>query len=511
MNNNRAAIVASNYGTFRKARETSAPHLLAMAGHEAWDMPDAGMYENQADLYRRLSWVLSAVERTAQTAAIQKLSIKKLKKQGEELEDIDNHEFELKLNSPNPLMSRFEFLVATFSFHALTGNAYWWLNKTSENATPAEIWVIPSYKIMPVPDNKLYLKGYVYDPGGGTEPFALETWEVVHFKRYNPMNEFVGMSPIEALAQVSVGDLEMQKYNTSLYKSNARIPGILAFADPINDLQWIKLQNQIDSQSAKRNYLMLRNVGKGGVEWLQSAIGHRDMEFILGRKFNKEEIYSVYAPGLASILDVNATEANAKAGKQTFLEMTIWPLLVDIAAKITNVLLPLYGVNLFAVFDDPRQVDRALELEEQRVFSMTHTVNEIRQEFYGDVEIGDDRGLLLPAQIGAAPVSMAVSRGEEQEIPPQLQLPPQEAPEEETTSEEEESPPEESEFEVEVAKWQRKALNAIKRSKPPAVEFESDVIPQSLNSAIIGALESAVSKDAVKRIFSDALAWNGYP
>lgn len=61
----------------------------------------------------------------------------------------------------------------------------------------------------------------------------------------------------------------------------------------------------------------------------------------------------------------------------------------------------------------------------------------------------------------------------------------------------------------ELGKWRRKALNALKRDKEPAVDFESDIIPLALMGAIEGALMSCKDDDDVKAVFSDV--WVGYP
>lgn len=103
----------------------------------------------------------------------------------------------------------------------------------------------------------------------------------------------------------------------------------------------------------------------------------------------------MYAPGLASMLAVNATEANSKAGKATFMEMAIWPQLVSIAEKITNDLLPIYGDNLVGAFDDVRIADRGMQLAEQNAASQVQTIDEMRQVFYSLPPLEDGRGQRL--------------------------------------------------------------------------------------------------------------------
>lgn len=407
--------IAARIGYTKTARVDNPPaHLLASADAQRFDIPEYWLPRNQLELYQRLSWVAIAVGTVARTAATTALSVKRLV--GEDEEDVTNHPFELLLRKPNPLASRFELLEGTISNRLVTGNAYWWLNRASENQPPSEIWLLPSGSVKPVPDGRMYLRGYLYDPGDGRE-MPLEPWEVCHFKSWHPLNGFVGLSPIEALAVTAEGDLAMQKWNTNFFgKDNAKLPGALAFSDPIDDSRWQAMKEDIKAEhgGTKRSMMLLRNVGSGGVQWVSMAMSQRDMEFLSARNFNKEEIFAMFAPGLSSTLAINATEANSTAGKATLMEMAVWPMLSAVAEKITNDVLGAYGENFVAEFDDVRQGDRAMELAQQDAFARTHTIDEVRQEYYGDPPIGDERGGLLVAEVtakaapAAGPVALPV-------------------------------------------------------------------------------------------------------
>jgi hypothetical protein len=52
------------------------PRWLAQeADAEKFNLPDPSVYGNQADLFRKLSWVLQAVDITAQSVAVSKFSV----------------------------------------------------------------------------------------------------------------------------------------------------------------------------------------------------------------------------------------------------------------------------------------------------------------------------------------------------------------------------------------------------------------------------------------------------
>lgn len=492
--------IINRLGYAKAIQDAQVPTWLGAAGRAEGTthiMPEK--WKSQEELYRRLSWVNIAVGITARSAATTAFSVKEMI--GEETQDIVNHDYEALMYRPNPLMSRFEFLESTVAFRSLTGNAYWWLNKPNEQSPPVEQWIIPSHKIEPVPDERMFLKGYMFDPGDG-QKIPLETWEVIHFKSFNPLSVFVGLSPIEAFAAVAVGDLKMQDWNTRLFaENNARLPGILAFADPINDSDWAQMKKDSIESSKLRMLMMLRNVGKGGVEWIQNAISQKDMEFLAGRQFNKEEIFGIYAPGLASMLDVNATEANAISGRATFNEYCLWPILVSMAEKITNNVLPSYGDNLRGEFDDIRFVDRALKLTEQVEYSRTHTIDEVRMEFYGEEPLGDLRGELLTSQVAASPIAVDFMFKDEEEmtkepepVPAQLQQFQQEQEPEDVPGEE----PEEVEVEGEMKAWRK---FAIARLGKKGRKFDCKYVSKDMQGRILEGLKACKTTKDVEAVF----------
>ncbi len=461
---------------------------------------------DEENLYRLSSWLRGAVQVVAQVCATTAFNVHEL--QGEDKTDIVNHPFELLLRRPNPIQSRFEFIEATVAYKKITGDVFWYLNSPTPGGAPAELYVLGPDRMRVQPSDKLEVLGYYYDPGDGSE-VVIDAANVVHFTSFNPASMFHGLSIIEALGTVARGDLDMQQWNGRLFgKNNARLPGVLAFADPINDSDWKQILADTDASAAKRQMMMLRGAGKGGVQWMPIAQTLHDMEFVQGRTFTKEEIYSVVAPGLASVLAVNATEANSRAGMETLTRIATWPELVSLSEKITNDILPRYGDNLVGDFDDIRLKDRAVDLQEQVEYAKSHTIDEIRREYYGDDELGDPRGALLPVELlGKAGANVPVPTAEPVVLEPADQA-----------------------MQADLSRWKTKALKSLERGRGADVPFESEVIPLSERSRIHAGLQAAGNASQVKAVFETpresmnvadlvtrleqatrTLRWRGYP
>ena len=57
-----------------------------------------------------------------------------------------------------------------------------------------------------------------------------------------------------------------------------------------------------------------------------------------------------------------------------------------------------------------------MELKEQEVYANTHTVDEVREKFYNDLPIGDERGDMFPMQIGQVSASVEVDLPDEETL-----------------------------------------------------------------------------------------------
>jgi phage portal protein BeeE len=537
---------------YSKATKPAPAMLLAAADSQRWDMPEASAAEKQAKLYAALTWVATAIDTVASLGSAAEYSVmRQVGEPGEgDDEDLPNHEFELLLRRPNPMQSRGEFLRDSLSWFKTTGNLYLHLNRPNENTPPDEMWIIPSTMMRPIPDGRQFVRGYEFT-APNKEPIIVPKWEILHLKTWNPDNPFVGLSAVQSLALDAYADLAQQKWQLSFYdKNNARMPGVLAFKHMIDDPQWKRLQKIRDEEwggARQAGVLMLRGVGDL-VQYLPASATQKDMELLAARQFTKEEIYGKLAPGLSSILAVNATEANAIAGKATLIEFGVWPLLDQLSQKFTSDVLPLYGDNLTGGFDDMRQTNRILDLQEQAEAAKYFTINEMRRMYYEEAPLYldesqkarqeedaatqeenkemaleqfkpaagakpapnsaragkadtsekptkelDPRGLMFVAQIGpTTPLPGDTSKPTPPAMPP---TPPPQVPQ----NEQQDGQPDEDAAGEELAKWEKFAVKRLGRG---GRDFEPKVLDVFTAGRIRTALKAATTAEAVRRVFA---------
>jgi HK97 family phage portal protein len=352
-----------------------APHIEAVARHNANLWPQLAEVESQARVYQQSPWVYIAINRIAGAAALVPLHVVRL--EGERQIAVERHPLEDLLDAPNPYISRFELMEQTIGMLELTGNAYWFL--ASDGGVPAQIWPLRPDRISIVPDAANFVKGYIYEIDGLRIP--LDVVEVVHFKRWHPANDYYGLSALESGRLAIQSDRSMAEWNRNTFGQDNGVPaGIVSVKDHVTDADFERIKRDWRQTygGPQRRTAFLRG---GQVEWHNIGLSHTDLDFLKGREAHRNEILNLFGIPVGLVSE-NATEANAKVAERLFVERTLWPKLVRLAQKITQEMLPFWPGEYIALFEDIRPTDVQARLDEIRTAYPVLSINEIRQRYY---------------------------------------------------------------------------------------------------------------------------------
>lgn len=155
------------------------------------------------------------------------------KLQGDELENIGDHEFLRLLKRPSGLepiaepLSQYDLFEATGSLLELQGEVYWYMAKGSLTSLPRQIIILRADKVG-IDINKTTgdINGYFIRRSMGS-PIPLDVDEVVHFKRFNPKNAYHGMGPVEGGEEYILIDEHTTAFTKNFFKNNGGLNGIL--------------------------------------------------------------------------------------------------------------------------------------------------------------------------------------------------------------------------------------------------------------------------------------------
>ena len=326
------------------------------------------------------------------------------------VEEVVEHPFIDLMKNVNRHYNQHDLINLTQTFLELTGNAYWWVVKDNVLDIPMEIWVLPSQNMRVVSGKGTFVKGYVYTVGTEQIPFLED--EIIHHKFINPQNQIYGFSPLQA-ASSPVGKLgEIDRFEYSLLKNNARPEGVLTTDQSLTEQEFNRIK-----KTWQENYGSIGNKGRTvllekGINYTPISFSPKDLGFDTTKKWSREEIATIFGVPMSKISPENVNLANAKAGERQYVKDTIEPRLRRLEEKINERLLPLYDSQLFASYDAPLPEDKEFELKKMETFlqNALTTVNEERDRLgmkpvdWGDIPIINQANQPLGLQPDKAPL-----------------------------------------------------------------------------------------------------------
>ena len=337
--------------------------------------PNLGAFTDQARIYGESSYVYVAITQIMKAAARVEIDVK-ISQNGRRVK-AQNHPFEALLRRPNETQSRYELIEAAFGFLMLNGNAYWYVADDADGM-PAQLIVLRPDRVRIVPgmSTQQPIAGYVYVVDGIEVP--LRASSVVHWKLFNPGDDWYGMSPMQPLAYAIQSEIGMIKWNRNFFSEGRATPaGVLSVPASMSKADYDKLV--ADFRGTYGGAQRATAIVRGEVNFSTAGLSHVDMDFLAGRKMTREEVFLAYGvpPGM---LDANSTEANANAGREYFDDVTMWPLVTAFCEKLTAYFGNRYGDDEIIEPKDFRRRDAAAERADLIARGPYTTINEIRAE-----------------------------------------------------------------------------------------------------------------------------------
>ncbi len=489
------------------ARRTRAAFLGAWAESSRWLGGDFTRKDAQQRALQT-SWFFTAIHIIAYEICTATLRVVEQTDADADPVQIKNHPFERILRRPNEHMGRAFLWIYTALWLLLDGNAYWYI-AVDEDGDVAELWPLPSKDTSPWPGTResgKFIDYFIYVVNG--MEYHIPPDYIVHFMLPNPFDIFRGMSKLLAAMLPIDADRAMAYWNGRFFDKDNVMPSAiinLSSGDPNvevdpEDVERLKsdLKSEYSAVARKTAITTADSVQAVLLGW-----NPREMDFIQGRQYTKEEIFQIVGvhPGA---VDKNATEANAVVADRFIKEKTVWPILVLMAEQITAQLITrFYSRDCEAAFDDVRPANRSLELQEIEAARPYLSINDIRKRYFKAPPVAWGT---LPAEHGSNAMLDPSSGGGSANMPGQVMRgipslathgldPAQlgvESPKALLTA---------PSYVDDLKRWREKAIRSFKRVGTAAVEFESATIPGAVLDTIQEALQIADTLDEIKAAF----------
>jgi HK97 family phage portal protein len=312
------------------------------------------------------------------------------------------------IKNPNPMQSGKQYMRAKVGFLMLSGNGY--EEKVEAGGRIAELYQLRPDRMTVVTGNNGFPICYEYKAGMRTAKFVLDdlgVGAVRHLKLFNPLDDWYGMSPVEAGAySIDQHNLSMS-WMQSLLQNSARPSGALKTSgeQPLSDEQFHRLKTQLEEQhqgAANGGRPMLL---EGGLDWQQMGMSPSDMGIIETKYSAARDVALAFGvpPQLLGIPGDN-TYANYAEARLAFWEDTVIPL-VNMIGEDWNASITEEGTELHPDLDKiPAIADKRMTLWTMADNATDLTINE-RRELKGFEKI--QGGDVLLVGLGLMPLADA--------------------------------------------------------------------------------------------------------
>ena len=241
--------------------------------------------------------------------------------------ELGSHAFLDLLAKPNPAQTRRDLLETITAYLLVAGNAY--VEVQSLDGTPRELVPLRPDRMQVIPGAKGWVEGYRYSVNGAFVNLLAEN--VLHLKLFNPLDDYYGLSPLEAAAQSLDTHNAASAWNKAMLDNAARPSGALVFNGGDGQLspqQYDRLKTELQD-----NFQSAANAGRpmvleGGLDWKEMGFSPKDMDFINSKNNAAREIaLAMGVPPMLLGIPGDNTYSNYAEANRVFWRQTVIPIL----------------------------------------------------------------------------------------------------------------------------------------------------------------------------------------
>ena len=331
-----------------------------------------------------------SIHMIAAAAGSVNITLNKITKSG--IFQVAHHPILRLLSRPNNTMTRSELIEGIVTYRLISGNAYI-LSIDNTSQVPQELHLLRPDRV------EIALKGceliYKYVVNDTVYEFQANNsknrHDLLHLKNFHPLNDWYGLSTIEAAAYSIEQHNQAGAWNQAMLQNGARPSGALVVNNKdgrnnsLSQEQYQRLKSQVENF-----YSGYSNSGRpilleGGLEWREMSLSPKDMDFIESKNISSREIALAFGvpPQLIGIPGDN-TYSNLSEARLALWEQTVIPHLESIIAHLNSWLIPRFNNSLFLSYD--KESISVLTEKRQRLWQYVQnatfmTINEKRSAF----------------------------------------------------------------------------------------------------------------------------------
>lgn len=362
---------------FTKASQTTSTIVQMFgAGDPVWTKKD---YEKMAKAaYKNNGWVYACIDSIAKAAKDIPLHLEEVDSEGETRE-VDSHDALDLIDHPNKEQGKGEFIEAVFSYWMISGNSY--IEKVPTSGRPNELHTLRPDRMTVEKDKKQRIGGYEYRAGGGKTNFDPET--ILHLRLFDPVDDWYGMSPLEAVAKTVDQHNAATEWNTALMQNYGKVSGFFIAEGRLDDDQFERMKKEVRDEYAGVEDAGSLGLLEGGVDFKKVQTDPTDLDWLEGMENSGKIIHGAFGvPTDLTSLGSKSKYENRKEARKALYSETVLPLYNQFLDDFNYWLFQSYDRNLQLTFD--KNEIPAMSEDEQKLWERIReadhlTINEKRK------------------------------------------------------------------------------------------------------------------------------------
>jgi len=264
------------------------------------------------------------------------------------------------LRRPNEFQGGSAFFGALCGYDSISGNMYIEAVHPSPGRPPTELHALRPDRMKVIPGLQ-GVQAYEYAVGTAQpKRWDVDENAIRHLKQFHPLNDWYGLSPLEAAAyDVDIHTATLE-WNKSLLDNGARPSGAMVYApkqegapDMMGEDNYNRLKKEIDEQ-----YSGTANAGRpmlleGGLTWQGMSLSPAEMDYINSKNTTARDIVMAFdVPPMLLGLPGDNTFANLREARVGFWEQWALTWLYNMQDELNAWLAPQFGDEYRVVLDE---------------------------------------------------------------------------------------------------------------------------------------------------------------
>ncbi len=267
--------------------------------------------------------------------------------------ELSEHPFLKVLARPNPWTGGPELIDAAVSYLKISGNAFF--EAVELDGEIRELYTLRPDRMRAIAGRRGYPEAWEYSVDGSAKyRFEMdlrpgEQQPIMHLREFNPLDDWGGMSPVEAAAFSIDVHNSAGGYNKALLDNSAAPSGALVYkggedgTGHLGDDQFRRLKAELEAKHQGASNAGRPMLLEGGLEWQSMGMSPRDLEFTTGKREAAREIcFAFGVPPMLLGIPGDNTYSNYQEARAALYEEAILPLLDRMCEGLSNWLQPTY-------------------------------------------------------------------------------------------------------------------------------------------------------------------------